>query len=96
MIRFTPKKFIDALELNGIKFTHLTHIGIDRSYFIPRYKKGSHKIKNLGSYKKRIREETVEKIAKLMVDFGFFDDEKKIISCFKNDDFERLLPEDIL
>jgi hypothetical protein len=97
LIEFTPKKFIDVLELNGIKFTHLVQCGIDRNYFIPRYKDGSRKIKELDfSYKKNLRIETIQKIATTLVESGFFKDKAVIVYCFQYDNFEALLPSDLL
>ena len=99
MIRFTPKKFIDAIELNGVNFTTLVKSGMDRSYFIPRYKKGSHKKRDLTyDYKKGISRQSIDNIAQALVNVGLFKEEDKpmIVSCFFNNDFERLLPKDLL
>jgi hypothetical protein len=96
-IVFTPKKFIDALTLNDILFTHVVKCGLDRNYFIPRYKEGSKKIKDLTlDYKKELRFSTVLKIASTLVESGFFKDKDLILSCFEEDNFDRLLPGDLL
>jgi hypothetical protein len=97
MITFTPKKFLAALELNDILFTHIVKCGIDRSYFIPRYKEGSKKAKDLSlDYKKELRLSSVQKIATKLVESGFFKDKDLLIWCFQNDDFDKLIPEDLL
>ncbi len=96
MILFTPKKFIGAMELNGIKLTHLVKLGIDRSYFIPRYKKGSRRKNELDNYRKRLHMSSIQKIADILVDYGYFEDKAQIIYCFKSDDFDVLLPKDLL
>lgn len=96
MIKFTPKKFIDAMELNDIRITELVQMGLYRSYFVPRYKKGSKKKDELGDYRKGLRKSTIEKIAKTLVEFGYFDDEQEIINCFRNDNFDALLPKELL
>jgi hypothetical protein len=96
MIEFTPKKFIDMLELNGIRLTHIVKVGIDRNYFIPRYKE-SRKVKDLSiDYKKSLRLSSIENIAKNLVESGFFKDRDLIIKCFEQDNFESLLPGDLL
>ncbi len=99
MIRFTPIKFVDAVELNDIKFTHLVAKGMDRSYIIPRYKKGSHKIKDLTlSYRKGISEQAIERIFNVLVEVGILKENEieKLKGCFWNDNFDALLPEDLL
>ncbi len=97
MITFTPRKFIDALLLNDILITHIVKAGVDRNYFIPRYKEGSKKIKELTlDYKKELRFNSVQKIATTLVESGFFKDKNLIISCFEMDDFNKLIPEDLL
>lgn len=96
LIKFTPKKFIDVMELNGIKLTELVKMGLYRSYFIPRYKKGSKKKGDLGDYRKGLRKSTIEKIAEVLVEFGYFEDKQLIIDCFRNDNFDELLPNDLL
>lgn len=96
LIKFTPKKFIDTMEVNGIKLTELVEMGLYRSYFIPRYKPGSKRKEELGDYKKGLRLTTIKKIAATLVEFGYFDDKDAIVKCFLNDDFERLVPEDLL
>lgn len=96
MVRFTPKKFIDTMELNNIQLTELVKLGLYRSYFIPRYKSGSKKKDELGDYRKGLRLSTIEKIAVTLVEFGYFDDKELIIECFRNDNFEPLLPNDLL
>jgi len=94
---FTPKKFIDMLELNNIKLTHLVKCGIDRNYFIPRYKEYTRKIKELSlDYKKKLRQSSIDNIARILVESGFFKDRDLIIRCFENDNFEPLLPGDLL
>lgn len=98
-VKFTPKKFIDVIELNDIKFTTLIKNGMDRSYFIPRYKKGTHKKEDiLYSYKKKISKNSIEKVAKTLVKVGLFTEEDipMIVSCFYNDNFDKLLPKDLL
>ena len=99
LYRYTPRKFIDALELNGYKLTNLVNAGIDRGRFVPRYKEGTKKIKELSyDYKKRIHLKTIEKIAHTLVEFGFFqeNDFNQIVICFQNDNFDALIPKDLL
>ncbi len=96
MIVFTPKKFIDMLELNGIRLTHIVKAGVDRNYFIPRYKE-NRKLKDLSiQYTKSIRVSSVETIAKNLVESGFFKDKDLIVRCFQQDNFEPLIPGDLL
>jgi hypothetical protein len=97
LIEFTPKKFIDMLTLNNIKLTHIVKCGIDRNYFIPRYKKDTRKLKDISlNYKKSLRESTIRKIAQTLVESGFFSDKELIVKCFERDNFEPLLPSDLL
>lgn len=99
MITFTPKKFIDALELKGIVFNDLIKKGISRRYFISRNKEGTKRLKFLSyDYKKRIHEKNIEKIATTLIYLGYYDkeEEKMIKQCFYNDDFNGLLPRDLL
>ena len=97
MITFTPKKFLDALMLNDILITHIVKSGVDRNYFIPRYKQGSKKIKELTlDYKKSLRFSSVTNIATTLVEAGFFKDKDLILACFEIDDFTKLIPEDLL
>lgn len=96
MIRYTPRKFLDTMELNDVTITNLVNIGLYRSYFVPRYKKGSRKAKDLGDYRKGLQMKTIEKIADVLVDLGYFEDRELIIDCFRQDNFERLLPQDLL
>ncbi len=97
VVVFTPKKFIDALTLNGIKFTNVLKLGLDRSFFVPRYKQGSHHIKELDyNYKKKLRTTTIQRIADVLVDNGLFKDKTVIVTCFNNDNFDPMLPEDLL
>ena len=97
MITFTPKKFIDVLTLNDILLTHVVKCGLDRNYFIPRYKEGSKKIKDLTlDYKKELRLSTILKIATTLVESGFFKDKDLIVACFEEDNFDKLLPEGLL
>jgi len=97
MMTFTPKKFLDALILNDVLLTHIVKAGIDRNYFIPRYKQDTRKIKELTfDYKKSLRFSSVQKIATLLVESGFFKDKDLIISCFEIDDFTNLIPRDLL
>ncbi len=96
-ISFTPKKFLNALDLNGIKLKNLTDKKIDRSYFIPRYKDGTHKVKEIDyNYRKRIERKTIEKIAKVLVEMGLAQNEETIIRCFVADNYDNLIPEDLL
>jgi len=96
MVEFTPKKFIDALTLNGIRLTHIVKLGVDRNYFIPRYHE-NRKIQELSiEYKKGLRHSSVVKVATLLVETGFFKDKDLIINCFEQDNFEPLLPGDLL
>jgi hypothetical protein len=97
LIEFNPRKFIDMLTLNDIKLTHIVKRGVDRNYFIPRYKEGTKKLKELPfDYKKSLRENTIRKIAKILVEHGFFTDEELIFTCFESNNFEPLLPSDLL
>lgn len=97
LIEFTPRKFLDMLTLNEIKLTHIVKCGVDRNYFIPRYKKDTRRIKEITiEYKKSLRESTIHKIATTLVESGFFSDKELIIHCFENDNFEPLLPSDLL
>ena len=89
------------LELNNTNLTNLikTDAKIYRSAFIPRYKEGSRKIKDLDfRYKKRISQETIDKIFNGLVELGIIElEEKEIVdSCFLNDNFDILLPKDLL
>ena len=98
---FTPKKFIAMLELNDTNLTTLinTNAKIYRTHFIPRYKDGSRRIKELSiTYKKRINDATIEKIFNGLVELGIAkkDDYKKVYNCFLVDNFDALLPEDFL
>lgn len=96
MLQFTPKKFINAIELNEKNLTFLVKNGIDRSYFIPRYKEGSHKIKDLNyKYRKGISLTAVDKIATVLIKVKLFEEEDRemIIDCFFNDNFDNLLPD---
>lgn len=96
LIEFTPKKFVDVLTLNNVKLTHIVKCGIDRNYFIPRYKE-DRKVKDLSiDYKKTLRESSVQQIAQVLVESGFFKDKHLIIHCFNTDNFDALLPEDLL
>ena len=82
--------------LNNIKLTHIVKCGIDRNYFIPRYKE-DRKVKELSlDYKKTLRESSVQQIAQVLVESGFFKDKHLIINCFKTDNFDALLPEELL
>lgn len=94
---FTPKKFLDVLYLRGIKLTHLVSHGVERSYFIPRYKEGSRKLVKIDyGYRKNIRFSSIEKISALLVQWGIARSKEQVVECFKNDDFDTLLPEDLL
>lgn len=98
---FTPKKFIAMLELNDANLTNLvtTNAKVYRSYFIPRYKEGSKRIKELSiSYTKRINDATIEKIFNGLVELGIVskDEKDKVYHCFVNDNYDPLLPEDFL
>ena len=100
-MKFTPKKFIAMLELNNTNLTNLikTNAKIYRSFFIPRYKEGSKKIKDLDfEYQKRINERAIEKIFKGLVEMNIVSDEdyEKVHACFEYDDFDMLLPSDLL
>jgi len=96
MVEFTPKKFIDALTLNGIRLTHIVKVGIDRNYFIPRYVENRKSKELTLEYKKSLRHSSVVKIATTLVESGFFKDKDLIIKCFEQDEFEPLLPGDLL
>jgi hypothetical protein len=100
-MKFTPKKFIAMLELNNTNLTNLinTDAKVYRSYFIPRYKKGSRRLKDLGfDYSKRIDDRAIEKIFKGMVELNIVkaNEYDKVHACFEYDDFDMLLPEDLL
>lgn len=91
MVIFTPKKVLDVFDFHNIKFTHLVKKGLDRSYFIPRYKKGSHKLKDLDySYTKTIRDVSIERIANVLIEEDLFEESDRgmIVRCFYNDDYE--------
>lgn len=99
MVYFTPKKFIDAIELSGLKLSMLINAGLDRSYFIPRYKQGAKRKKELEySYRKGLRFSTIQKIAKVLVKKGYSKEltEEQVIMCFINDNFEDMLPAELL
>jgi hypothetical protein len=101
MIKFTPKRFIAMLELNDTNLTNLikTDSNVYRSYFIPRYKMGSKRIKDLDySYKKKISEKAIAKIFFGLVELGVVEltDKEMVDSCFRNDNFDALLPKDLL
>lgn len=98
---FTPKKFIAMLELNGTNLTNLvlTKHKIYRSHFIPRYKEGTKKIKELGiDYKKRINDSTIDKLFLGLVELGIVKEDQKdlVYNCFLNDNYDALLPKDLL
>jgi succinate dehydrogenase flavin-adding protein (antitoxin of CptAB toxin-antitoxin module) len=100
-MRFTPKKFISMLELNDTNLTNLikTEAQVYRSFFIPRYKEGSKRIKDLDfTYTKKISSDSVEKIFYGLVELGIvnLDDKELVDLCFKNDNFDALLPKDLL
>lgn len=99
MIKFTPKKFISALELRGVKFTDFIDGKVKRSYFIPRYKQGTHKKSELGfDYKKGINQKSIENIKTRLLEMGIIEESEapKVNSCFLNDNFDMLLPKDLL
>jgi hypothetical protein len=101
MIKFTPKKFIAMLELNNTNLTNLinTDAKIYRSFFIPRYKGGSKRIKDLDfDYSKKISSESIEKIFYGLVELGIVEltDKEMVDGCFKNNNFDALLPKDLL
>lgn len=96
MVEFTPRKFIDVLTLNGIRLTHIVKLGVDRNYFIPRYLE-NRKTKELSiEYKKFLRHSSIVKIATVLVESGFFKDKDLIVNCFEQDNFDPLLPGDLL
>lgn len=83
--KFTPKKFLDVLYLRGIKLTNLVSHGIDRSYFIPRYKSGLKKLNELDySYRKVLRLSSIEKIASVLTQWGIASSEEQVIGCLKS------------
>ena len=89
------------LELNNTNLTNLikTNAKIYRSFFIPRYKEGSKKIKDLDfDYKKRIDDRAITKIFNGLVEIKIVseDDYDKVHACFEYDDFDMLLPKDLL
>ena len=98
--KFTPRIFIDALSLNGVKLSWLVKKhGLSREYFIPRYnEKILRGVKSLPyNYQKRLNDKTIEKIADILDKSKFFTTKKEdIILCFKNNNFDALLPEDLL
>ena len=98
---YTPKKFIAMLELNDTNLTNLikTKAKVYRSHFIPRYKEGSKRIKDLSiNYQKRINEKTIKKIHEGLVELGIVkaDQFDLVHRCFLNDNFDPLLPDDFL
>jgi len=100
-MKYTPKKFISMLELNDTKLTSLikTEAKVYRSFFIPRYKEGSKRIKDLTyDYKKRIDKRAIDKIFLGLVELGIVTgkDKVKVEECFEFDNFDALLPEDLL
>lgn len=96
-IEFTPKKFLDVMLLHNITITDLKKMGIDRSYFLPRYKKGSHKIKDLtNDYTKGLNTSTISKIAEILFLNHLAPTKEIAVGCFINDFFEPLVPEDLL
>lgn len=97
MIQYTPKKFIDMVELNGYTMYNIIKGGADRSYFLPRYKDGNKTYETLEySYKKGITEKAIEKIALVLIELKIAKNEEKVKYCFIYDNFETLLPEDLL
>ena len=94
---FTPKKFLNMLSLNERKLSEVIKYGADRSYFIPRYKRGPHKSKELEySYRKRIENKALDKVAEALVKMGLSQDKESVIRCFANDNYDALLPKDLL
>jgi hypothetical protein len=98
---FTPKKFIAMLELNDTNLTNLvnTKAKVYRSHFIPRYKEGTRRIKEISiNYQKRINDATIEKIFNGLVELGIVkeSDKEVVYSCFLNDNYDPLLPQDFL
>jgi hypothetical protein len=98
---FTPKKFIAMLELNDTNLTNLvnTKAKVYRSHFIPRYKDGTKKIKELSiAYKKRVNDATIEKIFHGLVELGIAKENDKdvVYNCFLTDNYDPLLPQEFL
>jgi hypothetical protein len=100
-MKFTPKKFIAMLELNNTNLTNLinTDAKVYRSFFIPRYKEGSRRLKDLSfDYTKRIDDRAIKKIFKGLVELKIVteNDYEKVHACFEYDNFDMLLPSDLL
>jgi hypothetical protein len=97
MITFTPKKFFDILSLNSLKLVDMTKRGVDRSVFIPRYKKGTKRMSEIDyDYKKRITKKSIKKITNALKDAGVLTDENEVFSCFLSDNFDILIPRYLL
>lgn len=89
MIIFTPKKFLNAIQLRGLNLSWFIKRGISRETFIPR----TIRRKSLLTfeYKKEIRTKTVENIANILIEEGIMDDKERVKACFLNDNFSALL-----
>lgn len=98
MLKFTPKKFIDALELRGFKITQLVQRGVQRSVFIPRYEPFHSKDDLTIWYQKGIKTQSIDKIATALIDLGVIEEDERdqLYHCFKIDNYDFLLPEDLL
>jgi hypothetical protein len=89
------------LELNDTNLTNLvnTKSKVYRSHFIPRYKEGTKRIKELSiKYRKRINDATIEKIFNGLVELGIVNERDKevVYNCFLTDNYDPLLPQDFL
>lgn len=98
---FSPKKFIAMLELNDSNLTQLikTKAKVYRSFFIPRYKEGTKSVKKLDfNYTKRISDKSIQKIFNGLVELGIAkkDQLELVKACFREDNYDALLPEELL
>lgn len=92
MILYTPKKFLNAMNVRGIKLSWLIEKGISRETFVPRQFKRKSQLSY--TYKKGIKKESIEKIASALVQEGIAKTRETVIACFLNDKYSALLGEE--
>lgn len=92
MILYTPKKFLNAMSVRGIKLSWLIEKGVSREVIVPRQFRRKSQLSY--TYRKRIKNETIEKIAKALVESGIVKTRETVIACFLNDTYSALLGEE--